>query len=161
MNDDWAKLARVRDAQLTVARLAVQAGRDALAQDQAHAAAARAALAGEHAAKQALWRDLAHELSQGGGAVADLRQAHAWSGALDTRIARTAQGAQAAQAAVDLQQARLDEQQARLQRALAAAEAARSTAGRVQEQERRAQEQRAQGRIDDGAAERWLRSRRV
>jgi hypothetical protein len=160
MSDDWLRLARVRDAQLAAARTAVQAERDALAEREAQAAAARSALAGVHEAKQALWRDLAQGLSGGAGGVGALRQAHAWSGALDARIARAGEQARAAQAEAEAQQARLATRQDELQRALAAAEAARGTADRLRQEARRALARRDEARIDDGAAERWLRARR-
>jgi hypothetical protein len=158
MSDDWARLTRVREAQLAAAREALQREREAFEAGRAQAQAARNALAAERQGKQRLWQQAVQGGAQG-CAVGALRQTHAWSGALDRRIAQAAQGVQSADAALHALQARLDAQQAQLRHASAQVEKVRQVAERLQHEARRAQDAREEGRLDDSAAERWLRTR--
>ncbi|MED5622309.1 serine kinase [Ideonella sp. BN130291] len=159
MNDDWARLTRVREAQLAAAREAVEQERVRVQASLAQAQRAQAQLQQQAHAKSALWQDTTQALAQGGCGAGTLRQAQVWSGALDRRIADAGQGVQAAEQAVAERMAELQQRRSQLRHASSEVEKVRQVHQRLQAAERRGAEVRAEDRLDELAAQRWLRVR--
>ena len=146
MSIDWHRLARLRERQQMLAqqevareRTAAQASDDALQQ-------AQAGLALEQLHKRTLWRQQQEASSL---SVEHLRQASAWSRALDARIARAAVDVGAAQVRAQAQHAALDAAREAMQRMARE----RHKAQAMGERTHRAARQVRERRIDDGIDE--------
>lgn len=148
MSVDWMLLIDVRERQKSAAMGVVARERQAAEQSLARLQKAETWREQQVQDKAQHWQDTAGALSGGVFSVAQLRQAGAWSGALDARIAQAGQTvAQAGQAHAQREQA-LAASRLRLRGASGELEKARQMQERT-----RAEQLRLQGLRHDDAAE--------
>ncbi|HWP19160.1 MAG TPA: serine kinase [Burkholderiaceae bacterium] len=158
MEIDWKLLGAVRERQKTAAQERAARDREAAERSRREADEAAAAWQAQLAAKQCLWQQAR---DAGRLDVTALRQAQAWSRALDGRIADAARAAQEAWGRHEAHLATLDESRRRLRAAAAELEKARQMQQRSRAQRLRRAELRQDEVAEESSAQRWLLQRRA
>lgn len=159
MTIDWTLLVEVRERRRTSALELVARERRAAAESLAAWQQAQARQQQQVNAKLQHWQATAGALSGGECQVAHLRQAGAWSGALDALIAQAGEAAaQAGQAHAQRQQV-LDASRLKLRTASGELEAAQQMQQRTRNEARRQREQRLDAATEEAAAQAWLSRR--
>jgi hypothetical protein len=155
---NWTQLIRVRERQKVTALETV--ARDRQASDRCAAATqqARQGLDDLKEAKCALWQSTAGAMTQAGGSVAQLRQAGAWSQALNGRIAQAAQQLQQAREQEQQRQAVLEASRAQLRRVQGELEKAQRIEAQQAREARRQCERREEDRTEDAGVQGWART---
>jgi len=148
MSIDWKRLGQVRERHQLRAQQEVSRERAAAALAEQALHEAQAMLAQEQASKRALWQQQAQAARL---SVEDLRQAGAWSRALDGRIAQAAVGVVAAHERAQSQRERLDASREALQRAARERQKAESMGQRAQRAQLRERELRLEDAADEAA----------
>lgn len=160
MDIDWQRLGEVRERQKAAAQQRVAADRQAMEESCQQAEQARHQWQHQMSAKQQLWQEAAGALSGGAFSVAQMRQAGAWSQALDAQIAQAGLAVQQAQAVVHQRQAVLDASRRQLRQAAGELEKARQMQQRARADQIRVREQRLEDGAEEAAVQTW-RSRRL
>lgn len=159
MDIDWKRLGDVRERQKTVAQQRVAEERRVTEQSWQQAEQAHQQWQQRIAAKEALWQQ-ATGRSGGAVSVAQMRQAGAWSHALDAQIVQAGAMAQQAEGVARQQQSVLDASRLRLRQAAADLEKARQMQQRSRTEQARRSEQRLEDGAEEAAVQGWL-SRRI
>jgi hypothetical protein len=159
MSIDWRLLVEVRERQKTVAMEVVARDRRAAGESLAAWQQAQALERQQVAAKVQHWQATAGVLSRGGCDVAALRQAGAWSGALDAQIVQAGRQAMQAGQAHAVREQTLEASRRELRAASGDLEKARQMQQRERSEQRRLQERRHESRTDDAATQSWLARR--
>lgn len=155
MSIDWQRLAEVREHQKTLALGAVARDRAAAERSGALLQQAEDRRAQQQQDKLRHWEATRGALAGGGCSMAELRQAGAWSGALDARIA------EAERAAAQALEAHAEREQLleRSRRALRATQGELEKARRMHERERgerlRLEERRREDANDEAGTQAW------
>jgi hypothetical protein len=156
MSIDWGLLVEVRERQKTSAMEVAARERRAAAESLAMWQQAQARQQQQVNAKLQHWQATAGSLAGGECNVAQLRQAGAWSGALDAQIVQAGQAAaQAGQVHAQRQQV-LAASREKLRAASGELEKARQMQQRTRAEARRQREQRHDAATEEAAAQAWL-----
>ncbi|WP_457325793.1 serine kinase [Roseateles sp. P5_E11] len=157
----WKLLADVRERHQRSALQAVGRDQRALQACEARAQEAEQQWLQQHQAKAQHWQSTVAAVGEGGCSVAQMRQAGAWSRALDGRIVTA--GAAAVQAQVVVAQAAglLDASRAQLRRASAELEKARQMQQRALAEQRAQQERRQDEATEEASVQMWSAARRA
>jgi len=156
MSIDWQQLVEVRERQKTNAQEIVARDRRAAGESHAQWQQAQAHQQLQLDAKLAHWQATAGALSNGQCNVAQLRQAGAWSGALDAQIVQAMQAAVEAAQALARRQQVLAASREKLRAASGELEKARQMQQRTRAERRRQREQRLEAATEEAAAQSWL-----
>jgi flagellar biosynthesis chaperone FliJ len=160
MSIDWGLLVEVRERQKTSAMEVVARDRRAAGESLAMWHQAQASQQQQVNAKLQHWQATSGALSGGRCDVAQLRQAGAWSGALDARIVQAGEAAaQAAQVHAQRQQV-LEASRRQLREASGELEKAKQMQQRTRAEARCERERRLDAVTEEAAAQAW-RSRRA
>jgi hypothetical protein len=152
---DWKLLIEVRERQKRTAMEAVARDRAAADQSLALLQQAHAQLQQQIDAKAAHWQATTGALSGGACSVAQLRQASAWSGALDGHIATAATGVAQAQGLHQQREQVLQESRQRMRAAAGEVEKAQQMQQRRLQQQRRLHEARQEDVAEEVASVTW------
>ncbi|MBX3621601.1 MAG: serine kinase [Rhizobacter sp.] len=153
MDIDWKLLVRVREQHKLRAQQQVVRERAAAQAAQAQVAAARQAWQQQVDAQASLWSELV--TTPAALDITGLRQASAWSRALDGRIAHAAAGVQQAQHAEQHQQQRLDQSRRALRSSAGELSKAEQMHERAQRERLGLQQRRADEALDEAATQTW------
>lgn len=156
MSIDWKLLVDVRERQKTAAMEVVARDRRAAGESLAAWQQAQAHQQQQVAAKQQHWQATAGALSQGHANVAALRQAGAWSGALDAQITQAGQAAAQAGQAHAQRQHVLEASRRQLRAASGELEKAQQMQQRTHADAQRLREQRQDEGTEEAATQVWL-----
>lgn len=121
--------------------------------------AARTRLQAQHASKAAHWEAALSALAQGTRGVNDLRDAEAWSLALQQAIEQAERDLAVAQALTAEREAALEQARRRLHEASADVHKAREMALRLERERDQQQERRAEQAAEDHASQAWAARR--
>jgi hypothetical protein len=157
----WQLLADVRERHQRSALQAVGRDRRSLQVCQAQAQQAERQWLQQHEAKSRHWQSTLAALDRGGCSVAQLRQAGAWSHALDARIVTAGTAVLEAQAVVAMAEGALEASRGQLRRASAELEKARQMQQRVGAEQRARQERRQDEATEEAAVQAWSAQRRT
>jgi hypothetical protein len=157
---DWKCLVDVRQQHERTAQQHVARERGAFDESHALELNAQQRLRKQHASKAELWQTTSSALAGGGLCVAALRDAGAWSGAIDAQIAQAQQQASEAKAALAERQASLDTARRQLRSAAADTHKAREMQERALKQRTSAQDLQVERRVEENAVHAWA-TRRV
>lgn len=152
---DWKLLIEVRERQKRTAMETVARDRAAADESLALLQQAHAQLQQQIDAKAAHWQTTAGALSGGACSVAQLRQASAWSGALDGHIAAAATGVAQAQGEHQQREQVLHESRRRMRTAAGEVEKAQQMQQRKLQQQRRLHEARQEDVAEEVASVAW------
>lgn len=159
MSSDWKLLADVRERQKTVAMGVVARDRAAAEESQARLRQAEALRQQQVQSKLQHWEATRGALSGGRFNVAEFRNAGAWSGALDARIAQAGEAAaQAARANTEREQV-LEQSRRQLRAAHGELEKARQMQQRVRAEHLHLQELRIEDTNEESTAQAWAMRR--
>lgn len=152
---DWKLLIEVRERQKRTAMEAVARDRAAADESLAGLRQAHAQLQQQIDAKAAHWQATTGALSGGACSVAQLRQASAWSGALDGHIASAATNVAQAQGVHQQREQLLNESRQRMRAAAGEVEKARQMQQRRLQQQRSLHEARQEDVAEEVASVAW------
>jgi len=155
MSIEWKRLIDVRERHRQLAQEVVARDRRDVEESRSLALKARQQLEAQIAGKAAHWRSLSNSLDGQSCDVAGLRDASAWSRALDERIAQAGELVSQVQAVVALHQESLEASSAQLREAVACAERARQMQQRAQMQVQRRQDLRMDDAAEEAASQAW------
>ena len=156
---DWKLLIDVRERQKTAAMGVVVRDRAAAEESQAQLAQAEAWQRQQVQNKVQHWQATRGALSGGQCSMADLRNAGAWSGALDAQIAQAGQStAQASQAHAQREQV-LEESRRQLRAANGELEKAQQMQQRARAERLHLQELRLEDTAEESASQAWAARR--
>ena len=156
---EWQRLIDVRAQHERIARERVAQERRAADESAAQAQAAQQRLAQQVAGKASHWQAIARALDGGTCDVAQLRDAGAWSGALDRQIAQADDSVSQVQAVVAERQGTLEASRRRLRETAAGTERVRQMQLRDQARHRQLQEARIEEAAQEAAAQAWMARR--
>lgn len=156
---DWKLLIEVRERQKRSAMEQVARDRAAADESLAHLQQAHAQLQQQVEAKTAHWQATVGTLSGGACSVAQLRQASAWSGALDGHIAAATMGVAQAQGRHLQREQVLQESRRRMRAAAGEVEKAQQMQQRSAQERRRQQEARQEDAAEEVASVAWSSQR--
>lgn len=156
MSIDWGLLVEVRERQKTSATQRVARERRAAGESLAMWQQAQAREQQQLDAKQQHWQATAGALSGGECNVAQLRQAGAWSGALDAQIVRAGEAAAQARQVHGERLQVLESGRSALRAASGELEKAKQMQQRTRAEQRRQREQRLDAMTEEAAAQAWL-----
>ena len=159
MSIEWMRLVDLRERHQQAACERVARDRRSAEESQAQAQAAQARLQEQIGVKASHWQAIANALQGGGCDVARLRDAGAWSRALDGHIARADSGVAQAQAVAAERQGALEASRQQLNRALAATERARQMAKRATQEQQRVRDLRIDDATEEASSLAWVRRR--
>jgi hypothetical protein len=157
----WKQLADVRESHQRNALQAVGRDKRALQACEALAQEAEQQWLQQYQAKARHWQSTVAAADQGGCSVAQMRQAGAWSHALDARIATAGVALLQAQAVVAMAEGVLDTSRGQLRRASAELEKARQMQQRARAEQRAQQERRQDEATEEASVQLWLVARRA
>ena len=157
----WKLLADVRERHQRSALQAVGRDQRALQACEALAGEARQQWLQQHQAKAQHWQATTAALGEGACSVAQMRQAGAWSHALDARIAAAGTTVLQAQAVVAHAEGQLDASRGQLRRASAELEKARQMQQRDRAELRAQQERRLDEATEEASVQQWSAARRA
>lgn len=159
MGVDWKLLVDVRERQKRTAMETVARDQEAAEQGRAATRQAQASLQQQIDAKLAHWQATAGALSGGACNVAQLRQASAWSGALDGHIAQAGVAVLQAQIEYRRREQVLQQSRQRLRAASGEVEKAQQMRQRSLQQQRREREVRLDSAAEELASQSWAAQR--
>jgi len=157
----WMLLTDVRERHQRSAMQEVARGKRELEAREAQAAEVRREWQQQLEAKAQHWKDTVGALSDGACSVAQMRQAGAWSKALDLQIAQAGVAVVEAQAVVAQAQSVLDASRAQLRQASAELEKARQMQQRAKAEERQHQERRQDEVTEEASVQAWSSTHRA
>lgn len=157
----WKLLAEVRERHQRSALQAVGRDKRALQASEAQAQQAEQQWLQQYQAKAQHWQSTMATAELGGCSVAQMRQAGAWSHALDARIAAAGVAALQAQAVVLMAEGALDASRGQLRRASAELEKARQMQQRAAAEQRALQERRLDEATEEVSVQLWAAARRA
>jgi hypothetical protein len=157
----WMLLTDVRERHQRSAMQEVARDQRELEAREAEAEQARREWQQQLEAKAQHWKDTVGALSDGACSVAQMRQAGAWSKALDLQIAQAGMAVVEAQAVVAQAQDVLDASRAHLRRASAELEKAKQMQQRVRAEERALQERRQDELTEEVSVQGWSVAQRA
>ncbi|MDR7267947.1 flagellar biosynthesis chaperone FliJ [Pelomonas saccharophila] len=157
----WKLLADVRERHQRSAMQAVGRDQRALRACEARAQEAEQHWLQQQQAKALHWQSTVAAVGEGGCSVAQLRQAGAWSHALDSRIVTAGAAVVQAQAVVAMAEGALDTSRAQLRRASADVEKARQMQQRARAEQRAQQERRQDEATEEASVLLWSAARRA
>jgi len=157
----WKLLAEVRERHQRSALQAVGRDRRALQACEAQALEAGQQWLQQRQAKAQHWQSTVAAVGEGGCSVAQMRQAGAWSRALDGRIVTAGAAVLQAQAVVAMAEGALDASRGQLRRVSAELEKARQMQRRAQAEQRAQQEHRQDEATEEASVQIWSAARRA
>jgi len=159
MSIDWKLLADVRERQKTVAMGVVARDRAAAEQSQAQLMQAEVLRQQQEENKLRHWEATRGALSGGQCSVAELRNAGAWSGALDARIAEAGEAAANAARAHSEREQVLEQSRRQLRAAHGELEKAQQMQQRARMERMHLQELRLEDSNEESTAQAWAMRR--
>ena len=157
----WQLLAEVRERHQRSALQAVGRDQRALQACEARAQQAERQWQQQQQAKSEHWQSTLAALDEGGCNVAQLRQAGAWSRALDARIVTAGAAVLQAQAGVAVAEGVLDASRSQLRRVSAELEKARQMQQRARAEQRALLERRQDEATEEASVQVWSAVRRA
>jgi chromosome segregation ATPase len=152
---DWKRLIDLREQHERSAREHFAREQQAFDQSHQEVEAAHHHLQRQEACKAELWQQTSSSMAGGACSVAALRDAGAWSGALDAQIVRARQQVERTEAARSQRHAALEVARRRLHSAAADTHKAREMQQRVHKLQRREQDSRVERSVEESAALAW------
>lgn len=157
----WKLLADVRERHQRGALQAVGRDQRALQACEARAHEAEQQWRQQHQAKAQHWQTTVAAVGEGACSVAQMRQAGAWSHALDARIVAAGEAVAQAQAVVAHAEEQLDASRGQLRRISGELEKARQMQQRAQAEQRAQQEHRQDEATEEASVQLWSAARRA
>jgi hypothetical protein len=161
MTIDWKRLIDLREQHERTARQHFAREQQTFDESRARVTAAEQHLEQQQANKAELWQQTSSSLDGGACSVAALRNAGAWSGALDAQIAQAQRHTIEAQQALIERHAALEASREQLRSAAADTHKAREMQQRAMKLRLREQDGRVERTVEEGAAHAWAAVQRA